>query len=106
MSLTTIDDLWSEHLAAITELREGIQWVSWGGRDPLHQYLTRVHALFEELQGRIDEEIHARLEKAETSRLDPSQRGATWTYLTTDQPFGSWSERIMRGVLRKLRGAG
>jgi len=52
---------------------------------------------------RIDEEIPARLEEAETSRLDPSQRGATWTYLTTDQPFGSWSERIMRGVLRKVR---
>ena len=43
VSLTTIDDLWSDHLAAITELREGVQWVSWGGRDPLHEYLTTVH---------------------------------------------------------------
>jgi preprotein translocase subunit SecA len=103
VSLTTIDDLWAEHLAAITELREGIQWVSWGGRDPLHEYLTRVHALFEELQAGIDGEISMRLEETETSRLDPSQRGATWTYLTTDQPFGTWSERIMRGVLRKVR---
>src|SRR5207245_3084534 len=39
VSLSTIDDLWSEHLAAITDLREGIQWVSWGGRDPLYEYL-------------------------------------------------------------------
>jgi hypothetical protein len=74
-----------------------------GGRDPLHEYLTRVHALFEELQAGIDGEISMRLEETETSRLDPSQRGATWTYLTTDQPFGTWSERIMRGVLRKVR---
>jgi preprotein translocase subunit SecA len=103
VSLTTIDDLWSEHLAAITDFREGIQWVSWGGRDPLHEYLTTVHTLFEELQAGITDEIQKRLEEAETSGLDPTQRGSTWTYLTTDQPFGSWSERIMRGVLRKLR---
>ena len=103
VSLTTIDELWSDHLAAITELREGIQWISWGGRDPLHEYLTRVHELFEELQRAIDAEIAVRVQEAETGRLDPAQRGATWTYLTTDQPFGSWTERIMKGVMRKLR---
>ncbi len=35
--------------------------------------------------------------------MDPSQRGATWTYLTTDQPFGTATERIMRGLMRKYR---
>jgi preprotein translocase subunit SecA len=103
VSLTTLDDLWSEHLAAITDLREGVQWISWGGRDPLHEYLTTVHTLFEELEAGIPDEIARRLEQAEASGIDPTQRGATWTYLTTDQPFGSWTERIMRGVMRKLR---
>jgi preprotein translocase subunit SecA len=104
VSLATIDDLWSEYLAAITDLREGIQWVSWGGRQPLHEYLVAVHASFEELQSRIGEEIPKRLAEAETSGIDPTERGATWTYLTTDQPFGSWSERVMRGIMRKFRG--
>jgi preprotein translocase subunit SecA len=103
ISLTTLDDLWSDHLAAITDLREGVQWISWGGRDPLHEYLTTVHTLFEELEAKIDDEISSRLEEAEAGRIDPTQRGATWTYLTTDQPFGSWSERIIRGVIRKVR---
>jgi len=103
VSLTTIDDLWSEHLAAIGDLREGIQWISWGGRDPLHEYLTTVDTSFQELLVTIDEEIPKRLEEAETSGIDPSQRGATWTYLTTDQPFGSWSERVIRGLLRKIQ---
>ena len=93
----------AEHLADITDLREGIQWVSWGGRDPLHEYLTSVHARFEELELRIGEEIPKRVEEAQMGGLDPAQRGATWTYLTSDQPFGSWSERIMRGVVRKIR---
>ena len=104
ISLTTLDDLWSDHLAAITELREGVQWISWGGRDPLHEYLTTVHTLFEELEAKIDGEISRRLEEAEAGRIDPTQRGATWTYLTTDQPFGSWSERIIRGIMRKVLG--
>lgn len=103
VSLNTIDDLWAEYLAAITEQREGVQWVSWGGRDPLHEYLVAVDSLYEELQMRIEEEIPRRVADAEAGGIDPTQRGATWTYLTTDQPFGSWSERIMRGILRKIR---
>ena len=30
VSLTTLDELWSEHLAAITDLREGVQWIVLG----------------------------------------------------------------------------
>ena len=103
VSLRTIDDLWAEYLATITDLREGVQWLSWGGRDPLHEYLTSVHSLFTQLEEELEPEIATRLEAAEASGLDPSQRGATWTYLTTDQPFGTASERIMRGLVRKYR---
>jgi len=102
VSLRTIDDLWAEYLATITDLREGVQWLSWGGRDPLHEYLTSVHTLFTQLEAELDAEIATRLEAAEAAGLDPSQRGATWTYLTTDQPFGTATERIMRGLVRKL----
>jgi preprotein translocase subunit SecA len=102
VSLRTIDDLWAQYLATITDLREGVQWLSWGGRDPLHEYLTSVHSLFMQLEEELDPEIATRLEAAEAAGLDPSQRGATWTYLTTDQPFGTATERIMRGLVRKL----
>jgi preprotein translocase subunit SecA len=100
--LTTIDDLWAEHLAAAAELREGVHWVTFGGRDPLHEYLTNVHATFEELQARIDEEVAKRMAEPEGRGVEPAQRGATWTYLTTDQPFGSATQRAFRGLLRKL----
>jgi preprotein translocase subunit SecA len=103
VSLATIDDLWAEFLATVTDLREGIHWVSCGGRDPLHEYLRSVHSLFEQLQAGIEEEIPKRMEEAEAGHLDPTERGATWTYLTTDQPFGSWNGRIMRGIVRKIR---
>ncbi|HTR35069.1 MAG TPA: hypothetical protein VMH80_04160 [Bryobacteraceae bacterium] len=104
VTLATIDELWSEYLADITDMREGVQWLSWGGRDPLYEYLTNVHALFQELEALIDEEIPKRLAEAQAGHIDPALRGATWTYLTTDQPFGSWSERVMRGLMRKYKG--
>jgi len=103
VSLITIDDLWSEHLATVAELREGIHWVSWGGRDPLHEYLMAIDKLYRQLQVGITEEIPKRLAQTETSSIDPSQRGATWTYLTTDQPFGTFNERVIRGLVRKVK---
>ena len=84
VSLATIDELWSEYLAGVTDLREGVQWLSWGGRDPLHEYLTSVDAMFHELETRIAEEIQTRLEEAEAGGDGSNRaRGATWTYLTT-----------------------
>jgi preprotein translocase subunit SecA len=102
VALRTIDDTWADYLATITDLREGVQWLSWGGRDPLHEYLTSVHSLFIQLEEQFEGEVARRVEEAETSGQDPSQRGATWTYLTTDQPFGTATERLMRGLVRKL----
>jgi preprotein translocase subunit SecA len=102
VSLTTIDDLWSEHLAAVADLRVGSQWVSWGGRDPLSRYLNEVHRIFGELQSTIEDEIPKCLAEAESSGSDPSRRGATWTYLTTDRPFGSLQERFIQGFLSKF----
>jgi preprotein translocase subunit SecA len=99
--LTTIDDLWSDYLAEIADYRSGVHWVSWSGRDPLHEYLITVDRMFHQLQERIEEESARRLEEAVATGIHPSQRGATWTYLTTDQPFGTLGERFVQGVMKK-----
>ncbi len=103
VSLATIDDLWSDHLAGASGLREATQWVSWGGNDPLRQYLKDIDGMFRALQAAIANEIPRRLAQAEANGIDPTERGATWTYLTTDMPFGSIEERMIDG-LRKLIG--
>jgi preprotein translocase subunit SecA len=103
-ALRTIDDLWSEYLEAVTELRSGIQWHSYTGHDPLYSFLTKVDELYRELEAHIEPETEARLEEARVSGIDPSQRGATWTYLTTDNPFGDYTQRIVRGIIRKFAG--
>jgi len=102
LRLTTIDDLWAEYLAAVTELRSGIHWVTWGGRDPLHEYLTAVDQLFQQLEIKIEEETAKRITEAGANGVKYIERGATWTYLTTDQPFGSQGERFLRGLMKKM----
>lgn len=38
--------------------------------------------------------------KPKAGGVNPRERGATWTYLTTDEPFGLLTERIMLGLRR------
>ena len=115
VSLTTIDDLWSEYLSALAELRGGVHWVNLagGGRDPLQdfyrfggfepfrEYIKQVDALFEELLAALETETQERLEAAQAEGIAPSRRGATWTYITTDQPFGTWVQSALREMLKK-----
>jgi len=103
VSLATIDDLWAEHLAGVSGLREDTQWTSWANHDPLHEYLKDIDEMFQAMQAAVNEEIPKRLAHAEKTGIDPAQRGATWTYLITDMPFGTIQERITAG-LRKMIG--
>ena len=103
VAVTTIDDLWSEHLAFVAEQREGIHWVSLGGREPLHEFLKNVCDNFDKLRDSFEEEVARRMANAKDTRRDLRQRSATWTYLTNDRPFGSGGERIFAGIRRKYK---
>jgi preprotein translocase subunit SecA len=100
--LETIDDLWSDFLAAAAEARSGTAWTSLGYGRPFDQYIAQLHSMFQDMIGSIDDETAARLALTRDANA-PRERGATWTYITTDEPFGPASERIMRGVVRKLK---
>jgi preprotein translocase subunit SecA len=115
VSLTTIDDLWCEYLSALSELHSGIHWVSltggardpiqnyfkFGGFDPFREYVKKVHELFEELQTAIDIEIPRRLAAEPGNVVSPSRRGAAWTYITTDQPFGIAMQQALRELFKR-----
>jgi preprotein translocase subunit SecA len=93
ITLRTIDDEWADHLAHTSEYRSGVHWVSWSGRDPHREYLLKIHEWFRELEESLPEEIARRVESDGAEMVD---RGAVWTYLTTDQPFGRWKREIAR----------
>jgi preprotein translocase subunit SecA len=109
LALAVIDDLWADYLVNIAELRGGIHWVSWGGRDPLHSFLTGAQEIFADLHVRLNQEIAEAFASAEIRdgeirfpNEDQFERGATWTYLTTDQPFGTLGERIAKAVRQRV----
>ena len=109
IALVCLDDLWADYLANVSELKGGIHWVSWGGRDPLYRFLTGVEAIYADFLQSIQSEVanafaHAEVRNGELQLADKERfaQGATWTYLTTDQPFGALSERIAKG-LRRIR---
>ncbi|HYN06653.1 MAG TPA: hypothetical protein VES67_04620 [Vicinamibacterales bacterium] len=99
VTITTIDDLWSDYLEAIRELRAGTIWTSLGGRNPLNVYLAEVHAMFARFERTIGEEVETRLTSGGADSVVALGRGATWTYLTTDEPFGSMTSRILKSRL-------
>jgi preprotein translocase subunit SecA len=106
--MAVIDDLWADYLANIAELRSGIHWVSWTGRDPLFEFLNAARDIYDTFRASVNSEIAQAFAAAEIrdgaihfpneERFD---RGATWTYLTTDQPFGTLGERMLRALIPK-----
>ena len=101
--LDAIDDAWSDYLAAIAELRAGSPWQSLGGQDPLRLFASEAHAMFTRMTASLDEDVRTRLAAPAAVATGGHQRGATWTYLTTDEPFGPMTERVMRGLVRLFR---
>lgn len=93
ITLRTIDDVWADHLARASEYRAGVHWVSWGGFDPHREYLLKIDEWFREMEAALPAEIARRVESEDAGAAD---RGAVWTYLTTDQPFGRWKRELAR----------
>ena len=85
------DELWSQHLERVTQYRAGLHFLSYSGADPLHEYLRVVHHWFEELSSQQPE-----------ANRGARGRGATWTYLSTDQPFGTPFSRLLKNLLAHL----
>ena len=100
ITLATIDDVWADYLANVAELRGGVIWNSWGSGDPLHKFLTGEREIYEDFQQTMQEAVAEAF--ASASVWERLERGATWTYVTTDQPFGTLTERVMKGLRKKF----
>jgi hypothetical protein len=93
----------------VAELQGGIHWVSWGGRDLLYEFLIGEREIYATFYDHVFEEVakafataeirNGVLQFANSARFE---RGGTWTYITSDQPFGTVGERIIKGLLRKV----
>ncbi len=55
--LQIVDAQWKDHLYSLDHLKEGIGLRGYGQRDPLVEYKKESFALFQDMKGRIEEEI-------------------------------------------------
>lgn len=69
--LSVIDNLWTDHLDAIENLRQGIGLRGYGQRDPLVEYKNEAFRMFEQLIAAIDDEIVHRIFKVQVQSGQP-----------------------------------
>jgi preprotein translocase subunit SecA len=55
--LQTIDALWKDHLLGMDHLKEGIGLRGYGQRNPLQEYQKEGFAMFEEMVGRVHQDV-------------------------------------------------
>ncbi len=69
--LSVIDNLWTDHLDAIENLRQGIGLRGYGQRDPLVEYKNEAFRMFEQLMSTIDDEIVHRIYRIQVTQQVP-----------------------------------
>ena len=57
IALQIVDTQWKDHLYSLDHLKEGIGLRGYGQRDPLVEYKKESFALFQDMRGRVEEEI-------------------------------------------------
>lgn len=55
--LKTLDAFWTEHLDNMEHLKDVVRLRGYGGKDPLVEYKTESHKIFQQLQSLIDHQI-------------------------------------------------
>lgn len=109
--VSRLDRGWSDHLAYSLELREGIHLRALGRLEPLAEYNRLLVASYRTL---VDDAVDAAAGLIADAPviagrivLDESavgRPGATWTYMVTDDHFGSEWARLGRAVFGGRRG--
>jgi preprotein translocase subunit SecA len=106
ISLWCLDGRWSEHLAEVTDIREGIHLRRIGGQNPLFEFHKIVIDLFDALQNDIEK---AMLRMIHNAAMFPDKAGisganspmkspsSTWTYTINDNPFDPMLEIQLGG---------
>ncbi|MGH3434259.1 MAG: accessory Sec system translocase SecA2, partial [Thermocrispum sp.] len=108
-----VDQLWSDHLAFLADVRESIHLRALGKETPIDEFhraaIPEFHKIIESAKERTAETFgeaeltDGGLDLAGTGVRKPT---STWTYLVHDNPFDSDAEQALkkvRGMLRKKR---
>ncbi|HVW40645.1 MAG TPA: accessory Sec system translocase SecA2 [Amycolatopsis sp.] len=105
-----LDELWSDHLAYLTDVRESIHLRALARETPLDEFHRLAIPEFHKIIPAIEERSVKTLEEAQVTGdgVDLAASGvrrpnSTWTYLVHDNPFDSDFEQTLKQVRNLLR---
>ncbi|MEU8239824.1 accessory Sec system translocase SecA2 [Actinoplanes missouriensis] len=112
IALFHLDRLWADHLAFLSEVREGVHLRALGKLDPLDEFHRAAVPAFQELLTQVETRTIETFEEVDLAdgwqpeRAEIVRPSATWTYLVHDNPFGSELDRLIAAVGRRLTSGG
>ncbi len=99
-----LDKEWSEHINQLFEAKDGIQFISLGGQNPLRAFRQLAHDLFQKLESEISMNLeHIKNLYSEDPdcviQLQNQYRrpSSTWTYTVNDKAFNTGLIGLMQG---------
>ena len=105
-----IDQLWSDHLAYLTDVRESIHLRALARETPLDEFHRAAIPEFHKIIAEADSRAAKTLEEAELTDegIDLGDAGVrrantTWTYLVHDNPFDSDFEQTIKKVRSMIK---
>jgi len=105
-----LDRAWADHLAYLTEIREGVHLRALGRLDPLDELHRAAVPAFRSLLSTVEDQTVATFDRVRITAAgwQPADAGlvrptATWTYMIHDNPFGSEMERFFTGLAKAAR---
>ncbi|BEL02317.1 accessory Sec system translocase SecA2 [Actinoplanes sichuanensis] len=112
IALYHLDKQWADHLAYLSEVREGVHLRALGKLDPLDEFHRSAVPAFQEMLTQVEAKTIEAFEEVDLTdgwqpeRAEIVRPSATWTYLVHDNPFGSELDRLIAAVGRRLTSGG
>ncbi|MBU8920624.1 MAG: hypothetical protein KOO63_02075, partial [Bacteroidales bacterium] len=99
--LYQIDRLWAEHLAFVTDIKEGIHLTGVSGNSPLFEFQKIIHSEFLDFEKNVEEGVIRTFRSLSIidDKIDLEKEGigrpsSTWTYVISDNQFGLWVQLL------------
>ncbi|WP_308799588.1 accessory Sec system translocase SecA2 [Agromyces silvae] len=108
--LYRIDEGWADHLAHMSDVKEGIHLRALANAVPLVEFTVEARTAFAGFTDHAAEAVLSTLLDLDLDRrpgtiaeLGMRRPTSTWTYMIEDNPFGTAADRVIRSLAKLIR---
>lgn len=109
VTLFSLDEQWQQHLALLSEIRDGIHLRKLAGQNPADEFHRIALREFDGFFAEVDGAVHDRMQQLgdgtdALAELGLHRPSATWTYMLRDDPIDDAMGRAASAIRRRVRG--